>query len=83
MSTGFTFDKSISLGNVLTAIILGGSAVAWGSGINKQLAVHDAEISGVKEQQKQAAEDSKATRVEIRGDLQEINRKIDRVLERK
>lgn len=79
---GWHIDKSVSVSTMVAALVMGGSIFMWGSGVNQRMAVHDTEIASVREQAKAAAEENSRVRVEIRGDLLEINRKIDRLIER-
>lgn len=79
---GWHIDKSISVSTIVAALVAGGSVFIWGSGVNQRLAVHDTEILSTREQLKTSADENSRARGEIRADLQEINRKIDRLIER-
>ena len=78
----FHFERSISIGNVLTAVVISVAGIGWGSGINQRLAVHDSELQALKDEQRREADDSRAVRSEILGDIQDLTHKIDRLLEK-
>jgi hypothetical protein len=79
---GWRLDKSVSVGNIVTVMMMAGSAFFWGSNVEKRLAVHDETLQALKTAQEHIEANAITTRVEIRGDLLEINRKLDRVIER-
>lgn len=72
----FRMDTTINVSHIVTTIGLIVSLFVWGSDVKEMLARHDTSIQTLKEGQSRL--DSS-----VREELRELNRKIDRLIERK
>jgi hypothetical protein len=79
---GFHLEKSVSIGHILTTISLIVMAFAWTSSVDKHLAVHDTQITELQESDRRQMKDMEITKAEIITQLQSINDKLDRFVER-
>ena len=70
------FDDTLNIAHILTTIGMMIALFNWGSNINSSLAVHTMEIQNIKESRAQ-------NRVELTMALAEINRKLDKLAEKK
>lgn len=74
-------DKTINISHILTTIALTISAFAWISSLEKRIDSASQSITYLSEKQKDGKEEVRVLRSEIRQDLSEINRKLDRLIQ--
>ena len=70
------FDDTLNIAHILTTVGMMIALFNWGSNINSSLAVHAMELQNIKESRAQ-------NRVELTMALAEINRKLDKLAEKK
>lgn len=69
-------DKRLNIGHLLTTMTVAAAIIIWGNSVETRLAVLEEQQI---HQEKQRAEDMAL----IRAELSSINRKIDRIIERR
>lgn len=79
---GWHLDKTISAGNVLTAIPLLVGVVIWASGMEHRIAEVAARIVQIEEQRKEDMKRQDEYRREMKSDMRTTGDKLDRLLER-
>ncbi len=78
----WTFDKRISLSHMITTISLVGAILVWGFGLETKVDLNTREILHQKELRKEQTTAIKDTIRGIRLEYQEINRKLDKLIDR-
>jgi hypothetical protein len=82
---GLRFERSISVGNVLTMVGALAPMVLWGAQMHSDMQAIKAELPRIEQRQKEADgkqdQASAETKREIKEELREINRKLDRLIE--
>jgi len=73
--TRFRVDTTINIAHILTTIALVLSIFSWGSDLKSTVQRHDSEIQAL-------SRDVREDRTVLREELREINRKMDRIVER-
>ena len=73
--TRFRVDTTINIAHILTTIALVLSIFSWGSDLKSTVQRHESEIQAV-------TRDVREDRGILREELREINRKMDRIVER-
>lgn len=71
----FRFEASVNLAHILTTIGMLVALFKWGSDLNATVVTHGAIIAQLREDRNRAEQD-------VRGQLREINNKVDRLIER-
>ena len=85
---GFSFDKHINVGHVLTTFAMAASIFFWGNAMDKRVTVLE-ERARAQEQRDQSQDAAMAGALlllrsdlaEVRSDIREANRKLERYLE--
>ncbi|RXJ70646.1 hypothetical protein CS022_22530 [Veronia nyctiphanis] len=75
-------DKTISIGHILSTIIIGFSLLSWALAVDKRVEQNAQHIQFLYDNEKRIEERVEATRDEIRQDLRNIGGKLDRLIER-
>ncbi len=75
------FKREVSIGNLITLAAIAAPVAVWAINLDKRLTLVEGSL--VVQQQTDSRQESQAQalRTEIRSELQELNRKVDRVLE--
>jgi len=66
------FEPTISLGNVLSLLVLAGAVFAWASTVERTLALHGLQLVNAKLANERVASEIVSNRTEIREALKEI-----------
>lgn len=74
-------DKTVSVGHLISTLVIGISVFSWAIALDKRVEQNSIQIQLVKEQQRLEATRVEALRIELRGDLRDINQKLDRIIE--
>ena len=75
-------DKTVSIGHIISTLIVAISVFSWALAIDKRVEQNDQSIKFLAENQKRVESRVDSIRQEIRQDLQAINSKLDRLIER-
>ena len=75
-------DKTVSIGHILSTLIIALSIFSWGLAIDKRVEQNSQSIGFLSENQRRVEVHVESTRTEIRQDLSRINQKLDRLVER-
>lgn len=76
-------DKRLNVGHLLTTIVIAGSMFMWASNMESRIATITADVENIESNQ---ANQTEALRREIsylRGSVDKLNDKLDRLIERK
>lgn len=77
------FDKTVSVGNLITILLSAIAIMSWGNNLEKQGEINARDISYLREQQNNSQQQVKQVRDEIKSDLRLIDEKIDKLIERR
>lgn len=77
---GWQFDRTVNLSNLVAIIGMVMVAVSWSGGMEQRVAANTQAIAFVRDTQTRNWELSKEARSELKGELAEINDKLDRLL---
>ena len=75
-------DKNVSIGHIVSTLIIAMSVFSWAMAIDKRVEQNAQSITFLTYNQKRVENRVDLTRQEIRQDLQAINSKLDRLIER-
>ena len=75
-------DKTVSIGHIISTLIIALSVFSWAMVIEKRIEQNAQSIKFLTQNQKRIESHVDSTRQEIRQDLQAINSKLDRLIER-
>ena len=75
-------DKTVSIGHIISTLIIAMSVFSWALAIDKRVEQNAQSIKFLTQNQKRVESRVDSTRQEIRQDLQAINSKLDRLIER-
>jgi hypothetical protein len=85
---GFSWDRHINVGHVLTTLVMAASIFAWGSAMDRRVAVLEEQYRAQRQRDEQ--QDSataaailllRADFAELRGEIRETNRRLERYVE--
>ena len=82
MNEDWHLEKKISVGHILTTMTIAISAVWWASSIEKRVEKNRQAITYLQERHNELLRRIDANRIEMRVDLKDINKKLDRINER-
>ncbi|WP_233252281.1 hypothetical protein [Saccharospirillum sp. MSK14-1] len=74
-------DKSVSVGHILTTLLIAVSAFSWGSAVDQRVASNAQAIQYLSESINDTNSRFDTYRSDIRQDLRDINAKLDRIIE--
>lgn len=79
--TAWHLDKKVNISHILATLTLAGAIFTWGSKIEQRIAL--VEASAVRQQAVDQAQDQefRSSLVEMREDIRELSRKIDKLIE--
>ena len=75
-------QKSISVGHLITTFVVAASALMYIGSLEAKLGQHELQIQTIKEQRDRDSKRVDASFAELKSDLKDISRKLDRMLER-
>lgn len=75
-------DKTVSIGHIISTLIITMSVFSWALTIDKRVEQNVQSIKFLTQNQKRVESRVDSTKQEIRQDLQAINSKLDRLIER-
>lgn len=76
------FDKRINVGEVLTTIALAGSVFIWLSSVESRVATLTTQVDSIKESQVAQTESIRREMTYLRGSIDKLNDKLDRLIEK-
>ena len=75
-------DKTVSIGHIISTVAIALSVFSWALVMDKRIEQNAQSIKFLTQTQKDAEDRFSVTKQEIRQDLQAINAKLDRLIER-
>ena len=76
-------DKRVNVGHLLTTIIIAGSMFIWASNMESRIATISADVENLKDNQAIQTESLRREISYLRGSVDKLNDKLDRLIERK
>lgn len=74
-------DKTINISHILTTVTIAVSVFVWASSLEKRIETTSQSVRFISERQKDDKDEVRVLRSEIRQDLNQINDKLDRLIE--
>ena len=75
-------DKTVSLGNIGSAVMIIFSVMWWGSEIDKRIADNDQQLIYVQKTQERDREEWRSDDEDIKESLEKINTKLNKIIEK-
>tara|TARA_R110002124_G_scaffold46629_11_gene139721 strand:+ start:550 stop:849 length:300 start_codon:yes stop_codon:yes gene_type:complete len=79
---GWHLDKTVSISHLLTTLLIVISAITWAMGVDKRISQTEITVKYLSGRQSESSQKVEDLRKEIKYDLRDISKKLDRLIEK-